>query len=128
MFTLGDSILSPGKSANLILDPPLWNPLRGPLRISALSSPLPKRATRVRWREARAVVHPSEPTPGGGGAFVRFLPADGPRTREAAVEDPWELDGQGRIRVWIELVVPPATGELWDPPWIDSIRLAWEAF
>jgi len=114
----------------LEIDEPLSNPLREPLRVSVLTSPLPKRLERVRWRSFRSVAHQGTAIGDSGGAFVRFLPVDEPPSREAAVDDPRELDGTGRVRIWIELELPASSpgNEAWDPPWVDAIHLGWQPF
>lgn len=115
----GLGLKSQASVAHLALDAPLLNPLRTPLTYAAVSSPVPNVGRAARWLSAQA---------GGqartGAWRVRYLPAENPLRFESAVDDPRLLDGKGPIRLLVELEVGP--GELWDPPFVDFVRLTWD--
>jgi len=119
----GGTILPHGATpAPLELDEPLDNLLVEPVRLAVMSAPVRPSRGVVQWRPA--IVDGSR----GEGAFrVRFLGEreSGPRQVEVfgPVDDVVLLEGCQAVRVLIELDVLP--GDVWDPPRVDSVQLAW---
>src|SRR5262249_3908719 len=113
------------ESVPLKIDEPQGrNPLAKPLKLAILSGPIPPQGEVRRWISVD--VRPEEP-PATGKRRGRFLPqsrGEGRSLDELAVDSPQLLEGGGAIQMLIELEVPP--GAVWDPPWIDSVRLSWE--
>ncbi|HIK62304.1 MAG TPA: hypothetical protein EYF98_16640 [Planctomycetes bacterium] len=103
---------------DLVFEVPDGNPLKQTLHLAAVSAPLPARVISYRWLE---------PLVGGrqgaGRYEVSYLPATGPVERGRAVAHPRLLEGEGPVRVLLELFVPP--GPLWDPPSLDFVTLRW---
>lgn len=103
---------------DLVFEVPDGNPLKQTLHLAAVSAPLPARVISYRWLE---------PLVGGrqgaGRYEVSYLPATGPVERARAVTHPRLLEGEGPVRVLLELFVPP--GPLWDPPSLDFVTLRW---
>lgn len=127
----GLDIEPPATFAPLEIDVPVGpSPLARPLRFAVLSSPLPPTGAVRRWTaaEARGSRAGSGPDPRWR---VRYLAesgaAPGEVSLDGAVESPLEIPLEtqgGALRFVVELEV--GTGGLWDPPWVDSVRLAWE--
>lgn len=103
---------------DLVIEAPDGNPLKQTLHLAAVSAPLPARVISYRWLE---------PLVGGrqgaGRYEVSYLPATGPVERGRAVKHPRLLEGEGPVRVLLELFVTP--GPLWDPPSLDFVTLRW---
>ncbi len=117
----GGPKLDPAASfPDLVMDPPRLNPLVEPLHLAVVSSPVPSRVQRYRWRTVGADGHH-----GGGRWSVGFLPSTGPVTREEVASHPALLEENGPVRVLVELQVFP--GGTWDPPFVDFVDLDWEA-
>lgn len=126
----------------LVIDAPQGpNPLRRPLALCVMSQTLPQRGGVARWLHGEALG--SEPgsgrpnlPPGANGSWrVRYLPAsalpDALGARESWLDDPAAIpigpDGRAEPLVFlVELSVP--VGGRWAPPFVDSVRLAWEEF
>lgn len=131
VFRLGEGG-GPGLTASnvedLELDPPDVNPLRVPLRFGVLSGPLPPRGTVVEWLEAEARGSVERKGVTNGRWSVRYLPelARAPLAPEdlQPVDSPELLEKPGSIQILIELTVEP--GGRWRPPFVDSVRLAWQ--
>lgn len=126
--------VNPGAHPNveppLFIDEPIANPLVEPLTFVAISSPVPKGRRPVAWRA---------PTVRGGqgasGTFrVQYLDAQvlkggeaglGQAVRYASPNGVTELAERGAaVCLRIELSLRPSGG-LWDPPFVDRVRLAW---
>lgn len=116
---------------SLVIDEPQGrNPLRRPLELCVLSQALPQRGDVARWIHGEAL--------GSGGSAVgswrvRYLPADSLpgalADRSRWLDDPAAIpigaDGRAQPLVFlVELRVP--IGGRWAPPFVDSVRLAWE--
>lgn len=120
----------PSMSAWLLIDEPIGrNPLVEPLRYAVLSSPVPPAGEVLRWLPPVLGGGPSDPgAPAKAPWSVRFLPelASAPIKPEdlVPVDDPVLISPPGHIQFLIELRVSP--GDLWDPPWVDFVHLAWE--
>ena len=111
----------PSSLPGVLVDQPHLNPLQKPLLFAAISSPLPREVSQ-RYDWGRLVVGGRE---GTGRWRVGFLPADVALERELVVRHPGLLQGEGSVRVLVELEVLP--GGVWDPPALDFLRLDWEA-
>ena len=125
----GGGGLDPTKSAApLVLDPPVVNPLVESLTYAVLSLHLPPEGGVARWlgAEVRAEAR-------SGSYRVLYLPSDPPIGRPleewGAAESPKDLLEADRLRLLLLLTVDPplrVTGEAWNPPVIDEVRLSWE--
>jgi hypothetical protein len=111
----------PSSLPGVLVDQPHLNPLQEPLLFAAISSPLPREVSQ-RYDWGRLVVGGRE---GTGRWRVGFLSADVALERERVVRHPGLLQGDGSVRVLVELEVLP--GGVWDPPALDFLRLDWEA-
>ncbi|NOT31453.1 MAG: hypothetical protein HOP15_13480 [Planctomycetes bacterium] len=100
----------------LVLDPPALNPLRVPLVVGALTQPLPWTPRTHGWRTL-FVGHE-----GGGRLSARFLQGSAGSETERVTSDPSEL-GPGTTRALVQLELPPGTGEPWDPPRLERLKL-----
>lgn len=100
----------------LVLDPPELNPLRTALVVGALTPPLPWTPRTHGWRTLFAGHE------GGGRLNARFLETAIASEVERLVSDPSEL-GPGSMRALVRLELPPGTGELWDPPRLERLKL-----
>ncbi len=97
---------------------PTRNPLTTTLHLAAVTTPVPALVSSYHWLDAEVGARR------GAGSFeVSYLPAEGPIDRARAVQHPRLLEGEGQVRVLLDLYVPP--GELWDPPSIDFVNLFW---
>jgi hypothetical protein len=112
--------------AGLLLDPPLINPLVRPLVYAVRSTPIPKQGRALRWlatdgQRGRA---------GSGTLRVSYVgerrSAQEGGELEMRVDDPVLLVDCPTLRLLLELRVPAAIGEAWDPPVLDSVRVRWE--
>lgn len=105
----------------LLLDPPVVNPLVEPLRVAVVSSPVPKVVRPYDWLAVDAAGEHH-----AGSWRVAFLPPTGPVDLELAVGHPRLLPEAGPVRVLVVLEVPPAPGVPWEPPVVDYVDLRWE--
>jgi hypothetical protein len=70
---------------------------------------------------------------GRGAARVSYMPEDfrpqAPLDEWGIVQDPSELLSTDALRLFIELEMGPPllAGERWEPPFVDEVRLFWEA-
>jgi len=116
----GLDMWSPARRVDLLwMDPPRDNPLKQPLKYSAVSSLVPATTPVRRWLSAGV-----RAWTGHGSFEVRYLPERSVLDPADGVLQPAWLPRPGPVRVWIELVVPP--GPVWDPPFVDSVSLSWE--
>jgi hypothetical protein len=123
--------VQPFLAAYLHIDEPVGaNPLRTSLRLAVLSAPVPPSGGVLGWLPHRLQGSPTIPAGAARSSWsVRFLPELQAAPRDAgdlarAVDDPMLLRPPGPIQFLIELEIAP--GGEWDPPWVDSVRLAWE--
>ncbi len=131
VFRLGEgggSGLTASNVEELELDPPETNPLREPLRFAVLSGPLPARGTVVEWLEAEARGSGPRDRSGNVSWSVRYVPQLAPPPLAVddvnPVDSPELLARPEPIQFLVEIVVEP--GGVWRPPFVDSVRLAWQ--
>ena len=105
--------------APLRLDLATTNVLRATLVYGVRSAPIPRDGEAARWYPAPAVGGRE----GHGSYRVRYI-GRGATGAEVAFDDPAALSDSPTLRLEILLEVPP--GEVWDPPWIDSVQVGWE--
>ena len=122
----------PGKSylVAMLVDAPLGNPLVEPLRVAAVSAPMPRWGGVERWISATTTRYE-----GDGTVRVRFLPEQLDPLAESLedwgpVTHPADLGG-GALRLLIEIEQPPADPaerdrSVWSPPFLDDVHLFWE--
>ena len=116
----GIGLSKPLRPLALALDPPVGNPLAGPITLAVLSSPLPRRARQTYlWRNLQVGLHH-----GSGRARVRFLGAGQKLERELFVDHPVQLPTDQALRLLVELQLLP--GEVWDPPLVDFVSISWD--
>lgn len=120
----GQNIVSPepARVAPLRFTEPTENPLRAPLRLAVLSTPVRPEHGVVHWRGAEVVGD------SGNGSFgVRFLGVRDVTPREVQIFGPFDnmvlLGDCPAIRLLIELELQP--GGRWDPPRVDEIEVSW---
>lgn len=107
----------------LVLDLATENILAVPLTYAVRSTPIPRSGAAARWHPAPRVGGHA----GAGTVLVRYL---GERERSAGgaeeveVDDPAALLDSPTLRLELRLDVVP--GEVWDPPWVDSIQVRWD--
>jgi len=121
----------------LILDPPRGpNPLRVPLRLCAVSAVLNdllerERAQRWLGADLRTSAYRAKAAPAS--VRVHFVADSGPEL-PADVAQRWTNSpalivdsggGAGLLRYLVEIEIQP--GGQWDPPFLDALRLSWEA-
>ncbi len=112
----------------LELDEPYLNPLAAPLTLALVSGPMPPEGGVSRWTGAEV-----ELLSGRGAARVSYMPEDfrpqAPLDEWGIVQDPSELLSTDALRLFIELEMGPPllAGERWEPPFVDEVRLFWEA-
>lgn len=112
------------RARELVIDPPVKNPLVAPIRFAVLSGLIPPRGDVARWLSAEASGSPSGRGKSGSWS-VRYVPELGPSgARVEPVDNPRLFERPVPLQLWIELEVAP--GEEWDPPYVDSVRLSWE--
>lgn len=113
------------KIARLTIDPPLKNPLRESLRFGVLSGPIPVHGGVRSWLPPRV-----EGRHNFGCYRVRYADKALPLDDGALVPMGGPNELEGALRMVIELEVfppghPDVLGELWNPPFIDYVRLSW---
>jgi hypothetical protein len=124
----GGPSLRQADRVELRLDSPYLNRLAVPLRLALVSGPMPPEGGVSRWTGAEV-----ELLSGRGSARVSYMPEDfrpqAPLEEWGIVDDPSELLSTDALRLFIELEMgPPVTpGERWEPPFVDEVRLFWEA-
>jgi hypothetical protein len=99
----------------LALDAPVRNPLRTTLVVGALTQPFSWTARSSAWRSVFAGHE------GAGRLSARFLQAFGGES-ELVVSAPGEL-ATGPVRALIQLELFPGSGEAWDPPRFERLKL-----
>lgn len=135
----GYGILSEASHAPIVADEPQGaNPLAIHLRFAALSGPIPSSGEVSRWLPPESGGSGDRAPPPGsarrlelpvsGSWHVRFVrelskPPDSASPLET-VDSPDLLDPPGPVQFLVELDVEP--GGVWNPPWVDYVRLAWE--
>ena len=118
--------------ARLELDTPTRNLLAVPLVFGARSSSIPPLGGAERWH-ASPRIGAYAGRSGPAGAFepryrVQFLgecEPDGGGPSEVLVDDPVLLVDCPTLR--LELTIEVGPGEVWDPPWIDSVQVRWDS-
>lgn len=136
------------RKAELVIDPPLSNPLKVPLRLAVLSGPIPPHGEVLRWLGEE--VRGSEPGRGaestrGSSAgrsagrwsvrYVQELTATAiSDERLVPVDSPQLFEVPGSLQLLITLEVDPESATptgvarpAWDPPFVDYVRLSWES-
>ena len=103
------------------------NPLALPLRVAAVSAPIPDKGRALRWQVLpKTGIHA-----GIGYARVRYVgervDANGLGTHEVIVDDPAALTDCPTLRLLVELVMPAGEPDkLWDPPWVDYVLVEFD--
>lgn len=127
----GGSSIDPAErvKVELVIDPPLTNPLKTPLRLAVLSGPIPPHGEVRRWLQEE--VHGSAPAArraSTGSWSVRYVQeltgAALGDERLVPVDSPRLFEQPGSLQLLITLEVEP--GPVWDPPFVDCVRLTWE--
>lgn len=116
----------PARQLPLRLEPPVTNPLAGPVLYALTSSWLPAPPDGGRWSGARVASHN-----GQGRVWVDYQGQSGRGTQVAEygpVDDPRFLADFDRLRftVWLELSPTGPRPEPWDPPYLDRLDLLWQ--
>jgi hypothetical protein len=107
----------------LVLDLATENRLQIPLTFGVRSTPIPREGAAARWHPAPRLGSYS----GAGTVRVRYLgeqPRPDGTLQELGVDDPAALDDSPTLRLELRLEVLP--GEVWDPPWVDSVQVRWD--
>ncbi len=108
----------------LLLDPPEVNPLKGPLRMVALSAPIRTSRMASTW----GPIH-LEGDAGVGSIECEYLGRRAAESSEAGdlvygpVSDLELLNGCASLEVLVILSVPAGTGEPWSPPRFRGLRI-----
>ncbi len=140
LFLLGEGgglSIDPSERAKapLVIDAPISNPLKAPLRLAVLSGPIPPHGEVLRWlgEEVRGS-EPGRGTPGGRWSvrYVQELTATAiADERLVPVESPrlFEVPGSLQLLITLEVDPVPLTDRrpAWDPPFVDYVRLSWES-
>lgn len=118
--------------ARLQLDSPTTNPLAVPLVFGVRSSSIPPIGGAERWHASPGIGS----YPGSFGPAEAFQPrfrvqflgeCEDPRRgpEQVLVDDPVLLVDCPTLRLALTITVGP--GEVWDPPWVDSVQVRWDS-